>query len=112
MGEIVDDPTHHRLVLELDGSTAELVYQRRRDQLVIVHTEVPEELGGHGIGGRLVRAAVELAAASCLTIEPWCPFARKWLRDHPDVAAAVRVDWEAQTWGQRPGNADSSEPRT
>ncbi len=28
------------------------------NRLVLVHTGVPEEWGGHGIGGRLVRAAL------------------------------------------------------
>jgi uncharacterized protein len=95
MSEVVDDPQHHRLVLEQDGFTAELVYQQRHDNFVILHTEVPEELGGQGIGGKLVRAALERAAASDLTVKPWCPFARKWLKDHPDVAATVNVDWAA-----------------
>jgi hypothetical protein len=24
---------------------------------------------------------------------PWCPYARRWLHDHTDVAATVAVDW-------------------
>jgi len=57
-----------------------------------VHTEVPETLGGR-IGGRLVRAAVERAGASGETVLPWCPYVRKWLQNHPDVASRVVIDW-------------------
>jgi predicted GNAT family acetyltransferase len=60
---------------------------------VLVHTEVPEQLGGRGIGGQLVRAALEWAARDGLVIVPWCPFARKWLTDHPEATAAVGIDW-------------------
>lgn len=94
--DVVDVPAESRYVVRLDGNEAELVYHRHGDRLVLVHTEVPDELGGHGIGGRLVTAAVAHAASEHLTVVPWCPFARRWLHDHPDVAATVDIDWETQ----------------
>lgn len=84
----VDRPGH-RFMLDADSAMAQLVYATEPGRLVLVHTEVPEALGGRGIGGALVRAAVVRAAAERLTVVPWCPFARQWLQDHPDVAAAV-----------------------
>jgi hypothetical protein len=54
---------------------------------------VPEALGGHGIGGQLVQAAVAYAAASGMTIVPLCPYARSWLERHPEQAARVPIDW-------------------
>ena len=62
-------------------------------RLILAHTEVPETLRGRGIAGRLVRAAVERAAATGETVVPWCPYARKWLEDHPDDAARIAIDW-------------------
>ncbi len=91
--EVRDDPGHHRFVFEDDGALAELVYSREPGRLILVHTGVPDALGGRGIGGRLVRAALARAADEGLTVVPWCPFARKWLRDHPDVAGTVTIDW-------------------
>jgi predicted GNAT family acetyltransferase len=90
---VTDDVEHHRFRYVEDGMDAALVYRSEGDVLTLVHTEVPEQLGGRGIGGRLVRAAVERAKASGETVRPWCPFARRWLRDHPDEAAGVAVDW-------------------
>jgi uncharacterized protein len=92
---VVDDTTASRFVIREGRTEAELVYFIRGDRLVLVHTEVPEEWGGHGIGGRLVRAALARAAADNLTVVPWCPFARRWLGDHPDEAAAVTIDWDS-----------------
>lgn len=94
--EMRDVPAEHRLVVELDGALAELVYQAELDRLVLVHTEVPDAFSGRGIGGRLVRAAVDRAAAEHLTLVPWCPFARRWLADHPDIASTVTIDWETE----------------
>ena len=92
--DIVNDSTHERLVLDRDGFTSELVYRVEGDDLVVVHTEVPEELRGRGIGGQLVRASVELARDMGLRIAPSCPFARKWLKDHPEAAGGVEIDWK------------------
>jgi hypothetical protein len=25
---------------------------------------------------------------------PWCPFARRWLKEHPEAAEGVSIDWE------------------
>ncbi len=88
---IVDDG--NRLVLEVDGHEAELVYRLLGDRLVLVHTGVPDELGGRGIGGELVRAAVARAEAEGLTLVPRCPFARGWLEKHADEVAHVSIEW-------------------
>ena len=91
--EVIHLPAEHRFVIRHDEVEAELVYQLDGDTMLIVHTEVPDALGGRGIGGHLVNAAVNRAAAEGLTVVPWCPFARQYLRRHPDVAALVSVDW-------------------
>jgi len=82
-----------RFVVRLDGAEAELVYGVRGDRMILVHTGVPEELGGRGIGRLLVSAAVGHAASEGLVVTPWCPFARRLLEQHPDMAAGVKVDW-------------------
>jgi predicted GNAT family acetyltransferase len=42
-----------------------------------------------------VTAAVDRAARDGLTIVPFCPFARRWLERHSDVADRVAIDWQA-----------------
>jgi uncharacterized protein len=95
-----DDPGRSRLVVEQDGAEAELIYRRNGNRLVLVHTGVPDQLGGMGIGGRLVRTALERAAAQGLTVVPRCPYARKWIKDHPDAAVGVTVDWQSGEEGR------------
>jgi predicted GNAT family acetyltransferase len=93
MSDVVDHRDEERFVLEQDGHAAELVYHVNGTRFVLIHTEVPEKLGGHGIGGRLVQAALDRARAEGLTVVPKCPFARSWLEQHPDVAGGVTIDW-------------------
>ncbi|HEV3227335.1 MAG TPA: GNAT family N-acetyltransferase [Acidimicrobiales bacterium] len=93
MTEIVDDAADESFLLEEDGHTAELVYHVHGDRLTLIHTEVPGELGGRGIGGRLVQAALDRARRDGLTIVPKCPFARSWLEKHPHAADGITIDW-------------------
>jgi predicted GNAT family acetyltransferase len=90
---VIDNRAESRFELTVEGAVAELRYRRRADRLVLLHTEVPDRVGGHGIGGLLVKAAVERASGEGLTVVPLCPFARSWLERHPDVAENVNVDW-------------------
>jgi uncharacterized protein len=90
---VIDLPEEGRFVTELEGHTARLVYRTDHERLILVHTIVPAELEGRGVGSALVRASIARAADEGLTVVPWCPFARKWLRSHPDEAAGVTVDW-------------------
>lgn len=90
---VVDNEAEHRLEVREQGHLAELVYRRHGDRLVLVHTGVPDELGGMGIGGILVTAALDKAERDGLTVVPLCPFARSWLEHHPDAATRVTIDW-------------------
>jgi predicted GNAT family acetyltransferase len=90
---VTDNTDASRFELALDGQLAELTYRRRANRLVLVHTGVPDALGARGIGGQLVSAAVERAAAEGLTVVPLCAYARSWLERHPDTAAKVTIDW-------------------
>jgi predicted GNAT family acetyltransferase len=89
---VTHDPVRSRFEYRAGGSVAELVYRRRGERMVLLHTGVPGALESHGVGGQLVRAAVGYAASEGLTIVPACPFARDWLERNPDVAAQVPID--------------------
>jgi uncharacterized protein len=90
--EVRNDADGSRFVAGPAGQEAELLYRVRNGRLILVHTEVPIELEGHGIGGKLVSAAVDYAAEHSLVLVPSCPFAQSWLDRHPDVAAQVQLD--------------------
>jgi predicted GNAT family acetyltransferase len=90
---VSDNRPEHRFVLDADGRAGELTYQVDGDRLVLRHTEVDDSLRGQGAGGRLVRAALVRATDDGLTVVPRCPYARRWLREHPDVAGTETIDW-------------------
>ena len=91
--EVVDNADESRFEYRADGALAELIYRRSGHRLVLIHTGVPPELEGHGVGAALVTAAIDVAAREGLTVVPLCPFARSWLQHHPDAANRVVIDW-------------------
>jgi uncharacterized protein len=90
---VTDNQAGSRFELRAGGHLAELMYRRNGKRLVLIHTEVPAELAGQGIGGRLVRAAIDRAERDGMTVVPLCPFARGWLQRHPDAAARATIAW-------------------
>ena len=91
--QVADNQAESRFELWSGGRLAELLYRRNGNRLVLMHTEVPTELEGRGLGGTLVTAAVEHAARTGMTVVPLCPFARGWLERHPDIAGRAAIDW-------------------
>jgi predicted GNAT family acetyltransferase len=89
---VVDDA----FVVDMDQARAKLEFSVEDGRLLLLHTEVPAQFQGHGVGGRLVTAAVDKARAEGLSIVPWCPYARRWLEDHPDQVAGVNIDFASR----------------
>jgi predicted GNAT family acetyltransferase len=75
---IEDVPAASRYEARLGAQLAGWVDYRRigaqpRRRLVAIHTEVPAEFGGRGIGKALVRRVIDDARAAGERISPRCP---------------------------------------
>ena len=76
----------HRFEVNAEGHTAFLNYRKRAEGIEMVHTEVPPELEGRGLGGKLARAALDYARAEHLKVTASCPFVAEYIRRHPEYA--------------------------
>lgn len=86
--------THHegtrRFELQAEGHTAYLEYAPiagTPGALAFTHTIVPRALEGRGIGSRLVKHALDWAAAQQHKVRPDCSFVKVWIDRHPDYQA-------------------------
>jgi len=69
-----------------DGSMAILEYRVKGGLMTLVHTEVPEELGGKGFGGKLVKFALEYAKRNNLSVVAHCEFAHSYILRHEEYS--------------------------
>ncbi|MDR2378097.1 MAG: N-acetyltransferase [Bifidobacteriaceae bacterium] len=91
-----DDAAAARYELLADDAVVAIAeYQLAPGVVRFVHTEVPEELSGRGLGQVLVRAALDDARAKNLAVEPYCSFVRHYIETHPDYQDLVPADRRA-----------------
>jgi predicted GNAT family acetyltransferase len=90
--EVRDNPEERRYELLVHGELAgTILYRPRPGALALIHTEVDPSLEGHGLGGRLVGAALDDIRARGLHVVPICPFVRSYLDEHPEYQDLVTV---------------------
>ena len=58
-----DNEAEARFELDVDGVIAFVTYRNSPGAITLVHTEVPPELGGRGIGSKLGRATLDAVLA-------------------------------------------------
>lgn len=81
----------HRFEATVGGEVASLVYRDRTDgTLVLVHTEVPKALQGHGLADQLAKTALEYARSSGRRVAVVCPFVKAYLERHPEYRDVLR----------------------
>lgn len=90
MTEIVDNKADHRFELTVDGHIAKSYYEIADGVITFKHTEVPPELGGKGIGSKLIKGALDQVRADGLKVIPQCPFVQAWIGKHPEYADLLR----------------------
>lgn len=83
---IRDNTKLHRFELDADGHIAFSEYKRIDGVLTILHTEVPKELEGRGIGSALIRGVLDTARVQNLKVRPLCPFAKGYIERHPEYS--------------------------
>jgi len=92
MIEVRHDASAHRFTAEVEGQRAVLEYEIVGDTMIITHTGVPAAIGGRGIAGELVRAALDTARTAGWQVHSVCSYAAAFIAKHPDAAARAHVD--------------------
>ena len=83
--EVTHNEASKRFEAKVDGLVSRCDYRMHGSTMMLVHTEVPPQLEGRGIGSLLVRAAFEHARSNGMDVLPVCSYARTWAERHPEV---------------------------
>ena len=84
--DISHDPVAHRFEAQVEGALCVLDYALAGGVMTLTPTEVPPAVGGRGVAGELVRAALEFVRAKGWKVVPACSYAAAWMDRHPAYA--------------------------
>lgn len=87
--EIIKNDRAHQFEVAIGEHVAKLAFDQDGDTIIYPHTEVPKELGGRGIAGKMAAHALDYARANNLRVVPQCPFVKKYIEDHPEYQDLV-----------------------
>ena len=81
---LVNNQPRHEFEMVVDGSRAFIDYLQRGDTFLLVHTEVPEELQGHGVAAALVEKTLKYLEDNGFKMKPYCEYVQAYLKRHPE----------------------------
>ncbi len=88
---VIDNRERSRYELIADGQVVGFAeYRLGEGTIIFTHTVVEPAYEGHGVGSRLVRAALDDARARGLRVRPKCPFFARYIATHAAYADLVR----------------------
>jgi predicted GNAT family acetyltransferase len=88
---VSNNPAHHRYELDVDGHIAATYYKKAGGVITFIHTEVPPELGGKGIGSRLIKGALDQVRADGLKVIAECQFVKAYIEKHHEYADLLKT---------------------
>jgi predicted GNAT family acetyltransferase len=88
-----DNPDEHRFEISVDDEVAGFtVYRSRPGIRAFIHTEIEPSHEGEGLGGQLVKAALDAAREAGEDVLPFCPFVNGYIAKHPEYLELVPED--------------------
>ena len=90
MTDIVNNSARHRYELAVEGHIAATYYKLADGVITFVHTEVPPELAGKGVGSKLIQGALDQVRAAGLKVIAQCPFVKAYIDKHPEYAHLLK----------------------
>lgn len=84
MRNVTHNIAEQRFEILEDAYLCTLEYLLRDNTLTITHTVVPRAVGGQGIAGDLVKAALLYARQQHLQVIPQCSYAAVYMQRHPE----------------------------
>ena len=88
---VVNNATQHRFEVEVSGHLAAAYYKLEGDIITFVHTEVPPELGGQGVGSRLVKGALDQVRAKGWKVVAQCPFVKAYIEKRAEYRDLLKT---------------------
>ena len=87
--DVKNNEAKGRFEATVNGQLAVAAYRRDGATVTFTHTEVPDDVEGQGIGGQLVRAALDHARSAGWRVVPACAFVAAYIERHPEYQSLL-----------------------
>ncbi len=81
---LVNNKTQNRFEIVVNDSIAFIDYTEKDKQVALVHTEVPEVIGGKGVAAALVEKTLYYLENNNKSLLPLCPYVFAYIKRHPE----------------------------
>lgn len=81
---VINNTAQQQFEVHAEGNVATLVYRFYKNDIALMHTDVPDALGNRGIASALAKFALEWAKEQNKKIMVYCPFVASYLKRHPE----------------------------
>ncbi|UUC46683.1 GNAT family N-acetyltransferase [Flavobacterium cerinum] len=82
--KLVNNEEKSRFELEVESYIAFIDYKIKDKKIYLIHTEVPAELGGKGIGNAIVLKTLHYIKDNGYSLVPLCPFVAAYIKRHTE----------------------------
>lgn len=93
--EVVNNEAKGRFEVRLGDEVAYAEYRLLATGVLFPHTEVPPAFEGQGVGGKLVRTAMDFVRQRGELVIPVCPFVSAYIQRHPEYHDLVHPGYRA-----------------
>lgn len=81
---LFDNKEKQQYEFHIEGFTPLIQYTRDKDQISLISTQVPSQLGGRGIASALIEEVLKDIEKQGLSLIPICPFIIAYIEKHPE----------------------------
>ena len=82
---VIENTAAHRFEMAIGDTIAAAYYRLEDGKVVLIHTEVPQQLSGQGIGSKLAEGVFLQIRESGRQAVIRCSFMANWVSHHPEV---------------------------
>ncbi|HWJ91192.1 MAG TPA: GNAT family N-acetyltransferase [Flavisolibacter sp.] len=81
---IVNNEDNEQFEIVLERERAFLEYRWYKNSLALMHTFVPDSIGGKGLASALAAHAFEYAKSRKIKVRIYCSFVADYIKQHPE----------------------------
>src|SRR5689334_22070079 len=81
---VVNNEQQQRFEIHVGDEVAFLEYRFHQNEIALMHTLVPESLGGKGLAATLAKYALDWAREHKMPVIVYCPYVSAYLKRHPE----------------------------